>query len=97
MPSAIENLALLWGPVGAKKLSDLSGLPPARRDILAVRPENPYQSVFYRSALISSVWLDPNQVETELIFKDLVESVTSGRERLSEAISRANLELDQLF
>ncbi len=80
-----------------KNLSELLNLPPARRDLLSILPENSYQSVFYQSAIMTKVWSDPSPVETYTVFKDMVESFTSGKARLSEAVIRADKELNSLL
>ena len=78
-------------------LSDVTGLPPVRRDLLASKPNGAFASVFYDSALISKAWLEPDSVKTNDIFQNMVESVTSGRARLSEAINTADEELNLLL
>ena len=80
-----------------QNLSELSGLPPSKRELLSIPPENPYQSVFYDSSIMTKVWRDPSPFETYVIFKDMVESVISGKARLSEAVNRADKELESLL
>lgn len=77
--------------------SSISGLPPARRDLLAVEQTEAVSSVFYDSAIISKAWLDPDNTQTKIIFKNMIESVTSGRADLSEAVSTASAELNLLL
>lgn len=77
--------------------SSISGLPPARRDLLAVEQTNAISSVFYNSAIISKAWLDPDNTQTKMIFKNMIESVTSGKANLSEAVSTASAELNLLL
>lgn len=77
--------------------SGISGLPPARRDLLAIEQTTAISSVFYNSAIISKAWLDPDSAQTKMIFKNMVESVTSGRANLSEAVSTASAELNLLL
>src|SRR5690606_15011839 len=78
--SAAFQLALtLSSAQSVKVMSEVTGLPPARRDLLAVRPEAPHMEVFYKSALWAEGWLQPEERVTEGIFKELVESVTSGK------------------
>ena len=72
-------------------------LPPVRRDALVNKPTDAISSVFYDSALMSKSWFDPDSDETDDIFKNMVESVTSGRARLGEAINLADLELGLLL
>lgn len=79
------------------EISRLLFLPSARRGVLAERPSDATFSVFRDAALQSRGWLDPDGEASEIVFKDMIESVTSGRARVSEALSRANQELDRLI
>jgi ABC-type glycerol-3-phosphate transport system substrate-binding protein len=72
-------------------------LPPVRRDILVNKPTDAINSVFYDSALMSKSWLDPDSEKTNDIFRNLIESVTSGRARLGDAVNIADKELDLLL
>jgi ABC-type glycerol-3-phosphate transport system substrate-binding protein len=78
----------------AKKLSNISSLPPARRDLLSTRPDDTALSVFYTASIQSRGWRDPDYKKTRTIFNEMIDSVTSGRARVQEAISRANREID---
>jgi len=72
-------------------------LPPARRDLLSVRPtgnNQAYLLTFYNSALISKAWLDPDPTATDKIFSDMVGNISSGLETYDSAISQANDTLD---
>ena len=46
---------------------------------------------------MTKAWSDPSPTETDLVFRDMVESVTSGKTRLNEAINRADKELESLL
>src|SRR3989338_8664577 len=81
----------------ARSLSEILLLPPARRDLLSIRPTDAVFSVFYDAALQSKGWLDPDTVATEAIFREAIESVTSGRARTLEAVNRANSEIEALI
>lgn len=72
-------------------------LPPARRDLLEARPSDSVWPVFYDAALQSKNWLDPSTDETRNTFYSLVESITSGRARTSEAVNQASRELDAII
>ncbi|MFA6158266.1 MAG: extracellular solute-binding protein [Candidatus Paceibacterota bacterium] len=74
-----------------------SGYPPVRRSLIAVPQGNAYKSVFYDSALISHAWLDPSESGTSAAFTKLIESVTSGRSRTSNAVRDASTEIDNLL
>lgn len=80
-----------------KTLSDASGLPPSRRDLLTSSPDNPYAKILYDSALIAKVWEDPDPKKSKLVFKELIETVTSGRTSVSESLSVADQELQNLI
>jgi len=83
-----ENLALF---------SEVTGLPPVLRDLLANKPTNPIQVVFYNAALQARGWLDPEPMKTSAIFKDMIESLSSGRLKTSEAVRKAHSEIELLF
>lgn len=78
-------------------LSKITGLPPARLDLLADKPTDLAQSVFYDAAIQSKGWLDPDVDKTKSIFVNMIESVTSGRARIAEAVSGADGEMDALI
>jgi len=79
------------------KLGQYTNLPPVSRSLLATAPTNPYQVVFYQSALVSSGWLDPDSKATDQVFQDMVESITSGQAQTSEAINKANDQINALL
>jgi ABC-type glycerol-3-phosphate transport system substrate-binding protein len=81
----------------ATSLSEILMLPPARRDLLAGKPSDATLSVFYAAALQSKGWLDPDASATGIIFREAIESVTSGRARTLEAGNKANREIDALI
>ncbi|MCX6701764.1 MAG: extracellular solute-binding protein, partial [Candidatus Zambryskibacteria bacterium] len=80
-----------------KELETITNLPPVRRDLLVNKPVDAFRTVFYNSALISHSWIDPDSVESEKIFRDMIETITSGRGRLSDALDTADTELSQLL
>lgn len=77
-------------------LSEALGVPSASRQTLAL-PGAGYMDLFNKEALISLSWLDPDPQKTDVIFRAMIEGVTSGAVRLSEAVQRANGELGQLL
>lgn len=78
-------------------LSKITLLPPARLDLLSNKPSDLAQSVFYDAAIQSRGWLDPDSSKTKDIFVNMIESVTSGRARVAEAINAANQEVNSLI
>lgn len=79
-----------------KNIPERSYLPPTRRDLLQVRPSDPYLSIFYDSAIISNAWLDPAPKETTAIFASMIDNVVSGRFRPQEAVSDTASQLEKL-
>ena len=86
--------------IGGKKVSAAIalalGIPSARRDVLAEEAEDG-DELFRRQALIARTWVDPEPDRTNVIFRAMIESVTTGSARLTEAISRANQELAHIL
>lgn len=95
--TALYVAGILSGNSFLDLFSQESGLPPARRDLLLRRTTGSVGQTLYGSALIARGWLDPSPSQTQLIFKTLIENVTSGRTSEEGAVSRANGELNRLL
>ncbi len=95
--NTLSVLAGLFNREAIAIWSESTKLPPVRRDLLLTRPQDPYLSIFYDSALISKAWLDPRPETTDTIFRDMIESVTSGKSRAGEAVSTAGIQIDNLL
>lgn len=95
--SAFNVALILSDSVIGRKFSENTRLAPARRDLLNERQTDPYKEIFYNSAIRSKGWLDPSPQRTNILFRDMVESITSGRSRTAEAINRANTEINNLL
>jgi ABC-type glycerol-3-phosphate transport system substrate-binding protein len=96
-PNGAVLVAQILSASGAQNtLKTETGLPSVRRDELALAPDNPYESIFRDAALNGHIFKDPDAEETDRILKRMVESVTSGRARLSEAIFNAQSELERV-
>ena len=59
-----------------------------------VRPTDTALSVFYDSAIRARTWLDPRPEESNKTFRQAVESVSSGRNDPSAAISEMSGQLN---
>lgn len=70
-----------------------TGLTPARRDLLAVAPTDAYAPVFYNAALYAKGWLDPSPLETDNIFRSMVDKVLSNALTPEDAIRDADARL----
>ena len=78
--------------------SSLSGVPPAREDILNNPPQHsPQFPVFYRAAIRSQSWIDPAPSDTEEIFRDMIEAVVDGDTEVDDAVTRAHRRLRSLI
>ena len=92
--SSFSVVAGLTEPAAIKSLESVTNLPPVRRDLIADRPSDAFRAVFYNSALVSHSWIDPNSSQSSNTFRDMIESITGGQSRTSEALSRAEAELN---
>lgn len=75
----------------------VSGTPPVRRDVSVDTSKGAAQSVFAKSALIARGWLDPNPVQTNAVFQDMIESVMSAKANPGVAVFNANQVLQTLL
>ena len=96
--SAFRAINLLTSNATLSGYANMSGLPPVRLDLQQSVPlEDASARTFYTSALWSRLWFDPDPERTEIIFKDMVESVTSGRESVSSSVQTASTRLQDLL
>lgn len=93
---AIADMQVLTDPYVLQILSSKTGLPPVKRSMLSANPSDPYQSVFYNSALWAKGWIDPNPASSKGIFQNMIESVTSGSSDVGAAINSASASLDAI-
>lgn len=69
-----------------------------REDLLASsESDNPYQSVFNKSAIMAQGILEPDTTQTNDIIKELIETVVSGQTEISSAISKADQKFSLLL
>lgn len=87
---AVKAISLLTSSKAVAFWSQAAYLPPVRRDLLAGAAPDANQTIFYRAAVSTSGWLDPNPAESAEIFRDMVESITSGRQPTATAVSQAD-------
>lgn len=97
LQNALNAAFILTSSDQLKLFEEISELPSVRRDMLAQIPQNPYKVVFHNAALRSKVWYDPDRVATENIFKNLVDSIVSGRLQISAATRDADDALNTLL
>ena len=94
---AFETALALSNQNSQLYLTEKLNLPPVRKDLLAGRPEDAFMDIFYREAIYANSFIDPSWVETNKIFKFMIESITGGRESPTSSIKTAFDEIDLLF
>lgn len=92
---ALTSAYILGGPEASQLFALAFGVASARRDVLAASAQG-NDAVFNKMALLARTWEDPNSEETDRIFKDMIESVTSGAARPIEAVQRADQAMRQI-
>lgn len=96
-PQAYEVALTLSSQAAVSELAAALQTPPVRRDLLAGRPGDAVGAILYDSALRARAFLDPNPTQSGAVFQNMIESITGGRARASEALGRANGELGALI
>lgn len=81
----------------ARRVAELMTLPSTRRDVTLDASRDAFLDVFQASALRSFAFLDINPPETDRIFSRMMENISSGRTTLTEAVSRAQSDLQELL
>ncbi len=94
--AAFADIIAITGTGPITRLAAKTGLPPVRRALLSANPSDPYQSIFYNSAISARAWLDPNPTLSVTIFQNMIESVTSGQLEAGKAIDVAGQSLNGL-
>lgn len=94
---ALGVISQLTAQAAVQHYTDITNLPPVRRDLLAQQPKDPFMTVFYRSAIQAKSWFDPSPTESNRVFQDMIESIISGKSKLSNAVSDAKQKLDMLL
>ncbi len=68
-------------------------LPPVIRSFLYNRPTDAALAVFYDAAIRGRTWLDPKPQLSDKAFQTMVESVSSGRNDIANAVAGLNADL----
>lgn len=70
----------------AQYLSSSISVPGARRDLLLEQQTNPYVQSYFKAALSAFAWPDLDSAGSEIIFRDMIRAVNSGRANSTQAI-----------
>ncbi|GMQ95411.1 MAG: hypothetical protein BMS9Abin13_524 [Patescibacteria group bacterium] len=97
IPASFRAVSLLSDAEFISLISGAINLPPVRRDLLSKKPTDSYLPLFYDAALVSRAWLDPSPELTDTIFREMIERVVSGRSKVYDAVSTADVELERLL
>lgn len=92
---ALTAAYLLATPEASLALSTAFGIASARRESLAM-PAEGNDALFNRMAIITRLWEDPHPIETDRIFRGMIESITSGAAKISEALQRAEAAMREI-
>ncbi|PIS13635.1 MAG: hypothetical protein COT67_00815 [Candidatus Tagabacteria bacterium CG09_land_8_20_14_0_10_41_14] len=80
-----------------KEIENNTMLLPGRRALLKKQPSDTALAVFYKAAVQSGGWLEPDADSVSNIFADMVESIVTGRKKISTAIRDAKKLLEAEF
>ena len=94
---AFNLLSMLAGQDSVLTLLQIMDVAPARFDIIAGGSKDAAKTIFFNSALISRGWVDPNSQQTDQIFQNMIEDITTGETSAESSVSKASLELENLF
>jgi ABC-type glycerol-3-phosphate transport system substrate-binding protein len=95
--AALAAILKLTTKEGMSIWSQESGLAPLRRDSIVIDPAKSSTSVFATSVLWSRAWMDPDGNGSTQIFKQVVNSITSGQSSIEAALGDAQNRLQLLY
>lgn len=98
IPGAMFIINQFTSPDIQKIISTTFVKSPVRRDLLGLTDvSNPFQSIVYRSAIMSQGILEPDNRNTSAIIKELIDTVVSGQFEISQAITRMDSQMNELI
>lgn len=92
-----QVLSIITSASSLKLLSNTLYLPSVRRDVISAGSDDPYLSIFNEQALIAKSWLDVDPSSSFNIFRNMVESVTSGSKNIDEALDDAGEQYNNIL
>ncbi|MFC1721956.1 extracellular solute-binding protein [Patescibacteria group bacterium] len=81
----------------SKQYLELTGRPPARRDLIAEVKDDPVLGIFAEQALSARSWWKPDNGQIEVIFARMIESINTGQSTVEDALGVAQQEAQQLI
>ena len=94
---AYRALLVLGSAANTTTLATELGLAPAHRSAISAGTNDALLGTVFNQALIARGWLDPDREESDDIFGQMVEGVTSGRQQAGTAASDTIRRLELAF
>ncbi len=94
---AFAAMALLGSQENAYAIAAALDMAPVRRDDIAQGTTDTFEKIIYTAALMARGWYDPLPRESNEIFREIVEGISSGRVRAEGIVSDATYKLELLF
>ena len=89
IPASVQVMYALSAEPAMAEYNAITSTAPTSRAMLGDPDRsNALTPVVYSSAIIARTWLEPNGQKTSSLFGDMVNSVVSGRKRVSEAVAK---------
>ena len=89
LDASYQVLSVLTEANNIQKLSQAMYAPSIRRDVIASGSNDPYITIFNNSALVSKTWLDIDTTQSKQIFANLIQTITSGKNSIEQAVKDA--------
>lgn len=86
LDASYKIISILTAPENLKILSESMYAPSVRRDVIAQGSSDPYITIFNDSALVSKTWLDLDLTQSKQIFGNLIQTITSGKKSIDQAV-----------
>ena len=81
----------------SQKVANNLLIAPARRDLLSVRLPDAFMPNVYASSLFARSWLDPAPRDTDIIYRNMIESTVAGLMSPQNAVNDAGGKINLLF
>lgn len=94
---ALDVAKALTTDANALQLVKKYNLAPVNRSLIESSGGDAVATVLFRSALVARGWLDPNPEASNTIFSSMIDAISSGRGKVSEAINDATVKLQNAF
>ncbi len=72
------------------------GIAPAGRDALAL-PASGHSALYNKMAIITHIWSDPDPIQTDNLFRAMIEGTISGAASVAQAIQNGDQQMAQII